>query len=153
MTSWIGFRKLANVIFGITQKPLCSKSYKFLKWWITKKGIFLNMFSNPMKLGTSSRSLMFYINLSIKRERGKSKEFRKSFKFLVHIDYFGLLIKIKTWSGTRISYTFFTIFSHKHIPHLILYQLTMFQYQTYFPSQDIKQYALLNSYFFDHLLE
>ena len=35
----------------------------------------------------------------------------------------------------------FLDFFHKNIPYLILYQLTMFQYQTYFSSQDIKQYV------------
>ena len=31
MTSLIGMHKLANVIFGITQKPLCIKSLKLLR--------------------------------------------------------------------------------------------------------------------------
>ena len=41
----------------------------------------------------------------------------------------------------------FLRFFHKNISYLILYQLTKFQCHTFFPSQDIKQNALLNSYF------
>ena len=47
--------------------------------------------------------------------------------------------KLKKESGTSFWCMFSTYFFHKNVPYLILYQLTQFQYRTYFPSQDIKQ--------------
>ena len=48
--------------------------------------------------------------------------------------------------GLRLSFgAHFLYFFHKNAPYLILYELTMFQYQTDFPSQDIKECVFLNS--------
>ena len=41
--------KSACLIFWITQKPLCIKWSKLPRWYIIKKGIFLNMFCNPKR--------------------------------------------------------------------------------------------------------
>ena len=58
----------------------------------------------------------------------------------------GYLPKIKTGSWT----SFWCIFSawlfHENVPYLILHQWTKFQCHTFFPSQDIKQNVLSNSY-------
>lgn len=69
-----------------------------------------------------------------------SKEFQKSYTCC-----FWLLTKIKKGFGTSFWYAFSSDFSHKNALHLIHYQLTKFQYQTYFPSQHIKQDVILNS--------
>ena len=42
MTLWIGLHKFANVVFGITQKPLCIKLSKLSRRKITENLIFLN---------------------------------------------------------------------------------------------------------------
>ena len=44
MMSWIDFHKFADVIFGITQKELYITSSNLVRWYITNKGIFLNLF-------------------------------------------------------------------------------------------------------------
>ena len=51
--------------------------------------------------------------------------------------------KIKKGSGTNFWCTFSAWFFHKNVPYLMLHQLTEFQCQTFFPSQDIKQNVLL----------
>ena len=48
--------------------------------------------------------------------------------------------------------TFSAYFFHINVPYLIPYQLTKFQYQTRFPSQNIKQYIFLNSYRIDNVM-
>ena len=68
MKPWIGFHKLANAVFGITQKPFCIKSSKLPRWSTTEKGIFLNMFLHPERPITSSRLLLLSIILPIKRD-------------------------------------------------------------------------------------
>ena len=40
-------------------------------------------------------------------------------------------------------------FLHKNVPYLILSQMARFQCHAFFPSQDIKQNVLLNSYLDD----
>ena len=50
----------------------------------------------------------------------------------------------KKSDGTSFCCIFPAYFSIKKFSYLILYQLTKFQYQTFF-SQDIKQYVVLNS--------
>ena len=47
MMSWIGLDKFANVIFEITQQLLYITSSNLVRYYITNKGIFLNMFCNP----------------------------------------------------------------------------------------------------------
>ena len=47
MMSRVGFHKSANKIFRITKKPLSIKSSELLRWHITKRWLFLNMFCNP----------------------------------------------------------------------------------------------------------
>ena len=47
-------------------------------------------------------------------------------------------------SGTSFWFIFPVYFFHKNVSYLMLYQLTKFQYQTYFLCQDIKQYVVLN---------
>ena len=66
-------------------------------------------------------------------------------EFLPCIGCFELFTKIKKESGTSFRYTFSAYFLDESSPYLILYQLTKFQYQTYFLSQHIKQYVILNS--------
>ena len=44
--SWIGLHKLADIIFGITQKPFYITSSNLVRQYITNKGIFLNLFCN-----------------------------------------------------------------------------------------------------------
>ena len=71
-----------NIIFGITQKLLCIKPSKLLRWKITKKGIFLNVLQPKERLVASSRPLLFYIILSMKRaweQREKSSWLFKDF--------------------------------------------------------------------------
>ena len=71
-----------NIIFGITQKLLCIKPSKLLRWKITKKGIFLNVLQPKERLVASSRPLLFFIILSIKRaweQREKSSWLFKDF--------------------------------------------------------------------------
>ena len=46
LMSWIGLHKFADIIFGITQKPLYIISPHLVRWYITNKGIFLNLFCN-----------------------------------------------------------------------------------------------------------
>ena len=60
--------------------------------------------------------------------------------------FLGYLKKFKNGSGTSFWYIFSALFFHKNISYLISYQLTKFQYHTFFPSEDIKQNALLSSY-------
>ena len=54
---------------------------------------------------------------------------------------------IKLKRGLELSFDahFLRIF-HKNVPYLILYQLTKFQYQNRFLSQDIKEYVFLNPF-------
>ena len=73
------------------------------------------MFSNP-KRETGNQFLSHFVFHSLVHKKG-----------LGAIGCFGLFIKIKKESET--SFIF---------PCLTLYQLTKFQYQTFFPSQDIK---------------
>ena len=40
----------------------------------------------------------------------------------------------------------FCMIFNKNVPYLTLYQWAEFQYQNFFPSQDIKQNVLLSSY-------
>ena len=74
-----------------------------------------------------------------------SKNLISKKELLAYISWLGLLTKIKKGSGTSFWSPFPTFF-HKIVRHLKLYQLTKFQYQTYFPSQGIKQYVFLCSY-------
>ena len=46
--SWIGLHKFADVISGITQKPLYIISSNLVRQYITYKEIFLNSFCNLM---------------------------------------------------------------------------------------------------------
>ena len=46
MILWIGLHKLANVIVGITEKPLYITSSNLVRKCKTNKGIFLNLFRN-----------------------------------------------------------------------------------------------------------
>ena len=46
MMSYIGLHKFADVIFGITQKPLYITSSNLVREYILNKGIFLNLFCN-----------------------------------------------------------------------------------------------------------
>ena len=66
-------------------------------------------------------------------------------KSLLHaLPILGYLPKLKR--GLRLSLGAHSLyFFHKNAPYLILYELTMFQYQTYFPSHDIKECVFLNS--------
>ena len=59
---------------------------------------------------------------------------------------FGLFIKIKKGSGTSFWWAFSTWIFHKNALYLIFCQLTKFQCHTFFPSPDIEQNMLLNSY-------
>ena len=43
---WIGLYKFADVIFGVTQKPLYITSSNLVRLYITNKGICLNLFPN-----------------------------------------------------------------------------------------------------------
>ena len=120
MMSWTGLHKFADVIFGITQKPLyitTSNSVRKIKL------TFLRLFDN---------SLSKYLFL------------KKNFFCVMAV--FVLFTKIKKWSGTSFSYTFSALFSYKNVLYLILYQWTKFQCHTFFPSQDIKQNVLLSPY-------
>ena len=58
---------------------------------------------------------------------------------------FGLFTKIKKESVTSFWCTF-SMFLHKNVSYLILYQWTKFQCHTCLPSQDIKPNILLHSY-------
>ena len=71
------------------------------------------------------------------------------FKFLACIGCFELFVKrgVSTFWCTFSAYFF-----HINVPYLIPYQLTKFQYQTQFPSQNIKQYIFLNSYQIDNVM-
>ena len=60
--------------------------------------------------------------------------------------YFGLFNKIRKGSGISIWCIFSAWFLHKVVPYVIFYQLTMFQCNTFFPFQDMKQNVLLSSY-------
>ena len=44
--SWIGLHKFTDAIFEITQQPFYITSSDLVKWDITNKGIFLNLFGN-----------------------------------------------------------------------------------------------------------
>ena len=57
---------------------------------------------------------------------------------------FRLFNKNKKGSGTSFWCILSARFFHKNVPYLIFYQLTTFQCQTFFPSQDIKKNVLLN---------
>ena len=46
MMSQVDLHKFADVIFGITQKPLYITSSTLVRQYITNKGIFLNLFRN-----------------------------------------------------------------------------------------------------------
>ena len=56
----------------------------------------------------------------------------------------GHLPKLKRGLGLAFEAQFTAYFFRKHVPCLILYQLTKFQYFTYFPAKDFK-YVFLNS--------
>ena len=119
---------------------------KFLKFrwfhmeWPYKKQVNNFVFSflrSPLKLVSSN----FYI-LPTERISNFDSPFSKlcSFKRVVSIGCFWLFMKIKERSKTSFRCTFPAYFSIKmFFVCLILYQLTKSQYQTYFPSQDIKQ--------------
>ena len=154
MTLWNGLHKL-DIIFGITQKLLCIKPSKLLRWKITKKGIFLKVLQAKERLVASSRPLLFFIILSIKRAWEQREKlswlfkdflivfFQKNFfsrEFLAWSGCFGIFTKIKKGSGTSFPCAFSAYFFHKNVSYLILYQLTKFQYQIYFPSQDIFEF-------------
>ena len=55
------------------------------------------------------------------------------------------LLKLKRGVGLVFSACFVHTFPY-NVPYLILYQLTKFQYQSHFLSQDIKQDVFLNSF-------
>ena len=46
MMSWIGLHKFTGVIFGITQKPHYITPSNLVRWYITNKEIFVNLFRN-----------------------------------------------------------------------------------------------------------
>ena len=46
MTSWIGLHKFADVIFGITERPLYVMLSNWVRQYITNKRIILNLFCN-----------------------------------------------------------------------------------------------------------
>ena len=46
MISWNDLYKIADVIFGLIQKRLYIKSSNLVRYYITNKGIFLNLFCN-----------------------------------------------------------------------------------------------------------
>ena len=56
-----------------------------------------------------------------------------------------LAIYQKKGFGTSFWWTFSAYFFHKTVSYLIFYQLTKFQHQNFFFSQDIKKYAFLSS--------
>ena len=107
-----------------------------------------------MWLATSSKPLLFFIILSIKKGWVQKKTQCKPFygfliilfwnilflkEFLACNGYFRLFTKIKKGSGNNFWYTFSAWFFIKKVLYLILYQLTRFQCCTFLPSQDIKK--------------
>ena len=125
------------------------------------------------RLKTSSRCLLFFIILSLFYLSANEKDFLiilfqnilLSKEFLVCIGCLKLFIKTKKGSGTCFWCAYSAYFFHKNGPYVMLDKMTKFQYQTYFPSQDVKQYMFLNScianwwciinlrFIFDHPLE
>ena len=112
---WIGLHKWANVIFGITQKPLCIKWSKLPRWYINKKGFSKNVLQPKERLLTSLTIFLFVI-LPTKRDwvqRKNQVSFLKVFLIIlfqyvsfskglfVYISCFGLLTKIEKGSGTQ----------------------------------------------------
>ena len=61
-------------------------------------------------------------------------------------DCFGLFMKIKRVLGVAFGAHNLDDLSIRLFLYLILYQLTKFQYRTFFPSQDIKHILPLSSY-------
>ena len=61
-------------------------------------------------------------------------------ELLAWIGCFGLFSKIKNGSGTSFWYPFSAYYFNKSFHYVILYQLTKFLYQTFFPSRDIKKF-------------
>ena len=125
------------------------------------------------RLETSSRCLLFFIILSLFYLSANEEDFLiilfqnilLSKEFLVCIGCLKLFIKTKKGSGTCFWCAYSAYFFHKNGPYVMLDKMTKFQYQTYFPSQDVKQYMFLNScianwwciinlrFIFDHPLE
>ena len=56
----------------------------------------------------------------------------------MHWLFWAIYQKIKKRPGTIFCCIFAAYFFHQNFPYLMLYRLSKFQYQTYFPSQDIK---------------
>ena len=82
MMSWIGLHKLADVIFGLTQKSLYITSYiyiislyitSYIISYITNKGIFLNLFCNLKNDWSLVPRLLFFMIFSIKMDWAQRK--------------------------------------------------------------------------------
>ena len=63
MMSWTDLHKLINVIFGITQKPLCINLLKLPWWKITGNRIFLNMLCDRRETGSYFQILFDFHDL------------------------------------------------------------------------------------------
>ena len=77
--SRIDLYKSEDLVFGITQKLLDITTSNLVRWYITNKGIFFNLFRNQK----SNRSLVpdafFLITLSIKRYWVRKKKIKLTF--------------------------------------------------------------------------
>ena len=119
------------------------------RWYITKRGIFSKHVLHPKEmLVTSSRRLLFFIILFLKRNCVQRKKSRFIFKFFLIILFLKYLIFKIVSCMHLLFYAVDASFLHNFSVNMVLVlhnQLTKFQYQNYFPSEGIKQYVFLNS--------
>ena len=117
-------------------------------------GIFLTLFCNLK----NDRLLFSFIIMSIKRDWVRKKKINLTFlrlfdnplsKYLIFriISCMQCLFWViyQNWKR-RLGLAFGAYFFHKNVSYLVLYQLAKFKYQTFFPSQDIKENVPLSSH-------
>ena len=126
MMSSTDLHKLADVIFGITQKQLHITSSNLVRWYITHKEIFLNLFCNLKRdWSLVPDPFCFWWLCQLKGTWFEKKNF---------------FSKIKKEPGASFYVLAF------YVPYSILYQWAKFQFYTLFLSQDTKQNMLLSSF-------
>ena len=144
MMSWIGLHKFAGVVFGVTLKPLYITPSNLVRWFVTNKEVFMNLFPGPS---------WFWKLCPFKRTRFERKSKVNFFEIFLIIPFQNILFsnrffacngclrlftKIEKGSGTSFWCKFSTWFFHKNVPYLMLYQLTKFHCHTFFSFQGIK---------------
>ena len=131
----------------MTQKPPCIKSSKLPR--SLKKESFETCFTTQKEAGNQFQAPFVFHSLLHNKTLDAKEKIKLTFLGFLIILFQNILFSkvfcmqwlFKEGSGNSFWCTFSPYFFHKYAPYLIFYQLIKFQYQTFFLSQNIKQYV------------